>query len=199
MRICHDSNDTLLARCRGAPFENTRVKGYTNFSPKSWITLLHRINVTISNISVNWFNEVCHHSNGTMLARCGVAHFENTGAKCYINFSPKSWITLLHRINAKITNISVNWFNEYMPRLQWHHARPVWSCPLRQHSCQRLHKFQPEIMNHLLHRINVTISNISVNWFNEDMPQFQWHLAPRCRVAHFENTRAKSYINFRQK
>ena len=119
----------------------------------------------------------CHDSNDTLLARCWVAHFENTRAKGYIHFSPKSWISLSHRKNMTISNISVNWFNEDMPRFQWHLARPMMSCPHREHSRQRLHTFQPEIMNHLLHRINVTISNTSVNWFNEDMPRFQWHPA----------------------
>ena len=120
---------------------------------------------------------ICHDSNDTLRAGCGIACFENTRAKRFIYFSPKSWITLLYRINVTISNISVNWFNEDMPRLQWHLAGPMRSCPLREHSRQRIHTLQPEIMNHLLHRINVTISNISVNWFNEDMPRFQWHLA----------------------
>ena len=148
MRICHDPNDTMLARCGVAYFENTRAKGYINFSPKSWITLLHRINVTISNISVNWFMRIYHDFNDTMLPWCGVAHFENARAKGYICFSPKSWITFLHRINVTISNISVNWFNEDIPRFQWHHAPLMWSCPLRERSCQRLYIFQSEITNH---------------------------------------------------
>ena len=82
---------------------------------------------------------ICHDSNDTLLSRCGVAHFENTRAKGYIYFIPKSWITLLNRINVTISNISVNWFNEDMPRFQWRLALPMWSCPLREHSCQMLH------------------------------------------------------------
>ena len=89
----------------------------------------------------------------------------------------KSWITLLYRINVTISNIIVNWFNEDMPRLQWHHARPMWSCPLREHSCQGYIYFSPKSWITLLYRINVTNSNISANWFNLDMPRFQWHLA----------------------
>ena len=126
MRICHDSNDTMLARCGVAHFENTRATGFKYFSPKSWITLLFRINVTISNISVNWFNEDMprfqwHHA--CPMWSCPLR------AKGFIYFCPKSWITLLYRVNVTISNISVNWFNEGMPLFQWHHARPMWSCP----------------------------------------------------------------------
>ena len=31
----------------------------------------------------------------------------------------------------KTSNISVNWFNEDIPRIQRHCARLMWSCPLR--------------------------------------------------------------------
>ena len=31
----------------------------------------------------------------------------------------------------KNSNISVNWFNEDIPRIQRHCARLMWSCPLR--------------------------------------------------------------------
>ena len=55
---------------------------------------------------------ICHDYNGTMLARCGVAHFENTRAKGFIYFCLKSWIILLYRITVQISNISVNWVNE---------------------------------------------------------------------------------------
>ena len=122
---------------------------------------------------------ICHDYNDTMLARCGVAHFENTRAKRFIYFCLKSWIILLHRINVTISIISVNWFNKDMPRFQWHHARPMWICPLREHSCQMFHIFLPKSWITFLYRINVTISNISVNWFNEDMPWSQRHLARR--------------------
>ena len=145
MRICHDSKDTMLARCGVAHFENTRAKGYINFSPKSWITLLYRITVTIWNISVNWFNEDIprfqwHHARP--MWSCPLC------AKGFIYLYPKSRITLLYRINVAVSNISVNWFNEDMPRFQWHHARPMWSCPLREHSCQMFRIFLPKIMKH---------------------------------------------------
>ena len=123
---------------------------------------------------------ICRDSNDIMLARCGVAHFGTTHAKCYIKFSPKSWITHLHSINVAISDISVNWFNEDMPRFQCHNARPMWNCPLREHSCQRFHIFQPEIMNHTFVQDKCdNFSNIGVNWFNEDMPRYQWlHARP---------------------
>ena len=31
----------------------------------------------------------------------------------------------------KNSNISVNWFNEDIPRIQLHSARLMWSCPFR--------------------------------------------------------------------
>ena len=148
MRICHDSNDTMLARCGVAHFENTRAKGHIYFSPSSWITLLYRINVINSNITVNWFNEDMPRFQWHHARPMWIAHFENTRAKGHIYLSPKSWITLLYRINVTTSNVSVNWFNEDMPRFQWHHARPMWSCPLREHSRQRFPIFRPEIMNH---------------------------------------------------
>ena len=148
MRLCHDSNGTMLARCGVGHFENTRAKGFPYFSPKSWITLLYMMNVTNSNITINWFTEDMsrfqwHHARP--MWSCPLREHSCQG---YIYFSPKSWITLLHRIDVPTSNISVNWFNEDMPRFQWHYAPPMLSFPLREHSCQRLRIFQPNIMKH---------------------------------------------------
>ena len=148
MRRCRDSNDTMLARCGVAHFENTRAKGFTYFSAKSWITLLYRINVTIWNISVNWFNEDMPRFQWHCARPVWICPLREHSCQRFHIFLPKSWITLLYKINVTISNISVNWFNEDMPRFQWHHARPLWSCPIREHSCQRLHKFQLETRNH---------------------------------------------------
>ena len=148
MRIFHDSNDTMLARCGVAHFENTRAKGIMYFIPKSRTTLLHRINVTISNISVNWFDEDMPRFQWHLARPMWSCLFREHSCQRFIYFCLNSWVTLLYRINVTISNISVNWFNEDMPRFQWHHARPMWSCPLREHSLQRFYIFQPEIMNH---------------------------------------------------
>ena len=91
---------------------------------------------------------IYHHSNDTMLAQIGVASFENTLCKGYIYFGPKSWITLLYRINVTILNMSIIWFNEDITPLQRHHARPKWNCQFREHSLQRLHIFWTKVMNH---------------------------------------------------
>ena len=66
-----------------------------------------------------------------MLAPCGVVCFENTLGKGFINFCPNPWFTLLYRVNATISNISVIWFNEDITRLQRHHARIMWICMFR--------------------------------------------------------------------
>ena len=76
-----------------------------------------------------------------------------------------------------IPNMSVIWFNEDIPQLQRHHARQKWNCLFREHSLQRLHIFGPKLRITLLYRINLTISNMSVIWFNEDIQQLQRHHA----------------------
>ena len=112
-----------------------------------------------------------------MLAQNGVACFENTLCKGYIYFGPKSWITLLYRISVTILNMNVIWFNEDITPLQWHHARPKWSCQFREHSLQRLHIFWKKSWITLLYRISVTILNMRVIWFSEDIPQLHRHHA----------------------
>ena len=69
--------------------------------------------------------------------------------------------------------MSVIWFNEDIPRLQRPHARPKCSCLFREHSLQRLHIFGPKPRVALFYRIYVRISNMSVIWFNEDIPPLQ--------------------------
>ena len=81
---------------------------------------------------------IYHDSNGTILAKSGVACFENTLCKGYTNF-PKPWFTRLYKINVTISNMSVIWFNEDIPQLQRHHARQKWRCLFREHSLQKLH------------------------------------------------------------
>ena len=138
----------MLAQNGAASFENTLCKGYTYFGPKSWITLLYRINVTIVNMSVIWFNEDItplqrHHTRPKWSWR----FWEHSLQMLHI-FWTKPWFTILHRINLTISNISVIWFNEDIPRLQRHHARLMWSCLFREHSLQRFHKFRTKIVNH---------------------------------------------------
>ena len=177
MRIYHNSNATMLAKSGVARFEITLCKGNTYFGPKSRITLLYRINVTISNMNVIWFNENItrlqrHHARPkwTCLFR------EHSMQRLHI-CGPKSWITLLYRINVTISNMSVIWFNEDIPQLQRHHARQKWSCLFREHSLQRFHNFGPNPWFTILHRINVTISDMSVIWFNENITRLQRHHA----------------------
>ena len=144
MRIYHESNDTVLVWCGIAHFEHNQH----NFLPKIMNLLLNRVNVTNSNMMMDWFNEGItrlqrHHAR--LMWSC---FFENIRAKGYINFCPKSCVTLFYMVNATNTNISVNWCNEDVARLQRYHARLMYCCPLRQHSSQMLHEFWPKIMIH---------------------------------------------------
>ena len=42
----------------------------------------------------------------------------------------------------------MTWLNEDITRLQRHHTRRMWSCPLRELSSQMLYKVLPKIMKH---------------------------------------------------
>ena len=48
-----------------------------------------------------------------------------------------------YRINVTTSALNIKWYSAYVLPSQRHHPRTMWSCPLREHSCQRLHKFHP--------------------------------------------------------
>ena len=128
-------------------------------------------------MGVIWFNEDIPQLQRRHARQKWYCLFREHSLQRQRMFWTKSRITLFYRINMTISNISVFWFNENIPPLQRYHARQQWSCLFREHSLQRLHIFGPKSRITLLYMINVTISNMSAIWFNEDITRLQRHHA----------------------
>ena len=141
------SNDTTLASCGRASFENILTKRNTYFGPKPWIAHLHRINTAISEISVKWTSGIFCGSNDIALASCRRASFENILTKRHTYFGPKPWITPLHRIKVGISKISVEWTSADTMWFQRRHTYLMWTCQFREYYDQTKNLFRPKIMN----------------------------------------------------
>ena len=175
-------NDTTLAPCGLATFENTLAIWDIYFCPKSQIPFLYRIIATTSGLNNKWYSAYVPASQRNHPRLMWTCQLREHPRHLRHVFLPKSQIPFLYRMIATNSGLNIKWCSAYVLPSQRRHPRLMWTWQLREHSCHLRHTFLPKSQILLLHTIYTTISGLNIIWHSAYVLLSQ--------LASFENTLA---------
>ena len=113
---------------------------------KSWFPHVCRINVQVLKLGIKWTHGDVpwfqRHNPYLMWTRL----LRDTFVKRSTYFGQKSWFPHEHRINVRISKLSIKWRSGDVLRFQRHNPHLMSTRLLREHSCQTKHLFWAKIM-----------------------------------------------------